>query len=285
MNWTRRRQTFRALLTGPHCLRPASVHDPLTARIAEDIGFEMGMLAGSTASLSVLAAPDLCAITLSEFADQAVRINRVVGFPLIVDADHGYGNALNVMRTVEELEIAGVACLTIEDTNLPAPFGDAPPEFIPVAEAAGKMKAAVAARQDPLTVIAGRTGLGKRDSLMAMIERAKTYAGTGVDALFMSGIKTREQMDAVAEAGLGLPLMLGATPLAAEPDYLAARGVRVALQGHHQVRAAVQAIHRTLKSLRDGVAPEDLDNLASEETMRRLTREADYARAAKGFLK
>src|SRR6266404_5233103 len=96
---------------------------------------------GSTASLTVLGAPDLIVLTLSEFAGQAYRINRAGGLPLLVDADHGYGNALNVKRTVEELETAGVAALSIEDTVLPTPFGAVgKTSLISLEEGVGKMR-------------------------------------------------------------------------------------------------------------------------------------------------
>src|SRR3981081_181605 len=121
--WSARRTRFRGIMGGSACLHPASVHDAISARIAADLGFEMGMFAGSVASLAVLGAPDLIVLTLSEFAGQAYRINRGAELPLLVDADHGYGNALNVMRTVEELETAGVAALSIEDTDLPPAQG------------------------------------------------------------------------------------------------------------------------------------------------------------------
>ena len=92
MHWTPRREEFRRLLQAEACYHPGSVFDPISARIAEDIGFEIGMLAGSVASLTVLGAPDLIVLTLSEFAEQAYRINRAGNLPLLVDADHGYGN-------------------------------------------------------------------------------------------------------------------------------------------------------------------------------------------------
>src|SRR5258708_5696574 len=158
MNWTDRRTRFRAILAGERCIHPGSVFDPLSARIAEDLGFEIGMFAGSVASLAVLGAPDLIVLTLTEFAAQAYRINRAGNLPLLVDADHGYGNALNVKRTVEELETAGVAALTIEDTVLPRPFGDGKLTLTSIEEGAGKMRAALSGRQDPALVIAGRTG-------------------------------------------------------------------------------------------------------------------------------
>ena len=106
MDWNERRARFREHMEGNTCLRPGSVFDPISARIAEDLGFEIGIFAGSVASLTVLGAPDLIVLTLKEFAEQAYRICRAGNLPLMVDADHGYGNALNVRRTVEELETA-----------------------------------------------------------------------------------------------------------------------------------------------------------------------------------
>ena len=139
------RRAFRKLLASPVCYHTASVFDPMSARIAADLGFEVGILGGSVASLQVLAAPDFALITLSEFAEQATRIGRVAQLPVIADADHGYGNALNVMRTVTELERAGVAALTIEDTLLPAQFGRKSTDLISIAEGVGKIRAALEA--------------------------------------------------------------------------------------------------------------------------------------------
>ncbi len=116
MQWSKQRAGLRAILNGPVCIRPGSVYDAMSARIAEDLGFELGMLGGSTASLTVLGDPDLMLITLSELAETVRRITRAGSLPLLIDADHGFGNALNVRRTVQELENAGAAGLTIEDT-------------------------------------------------------------------------------------------------------------------------------------------------------------------------
>ena len=133
MNWTERRERFRALLSGQRCVHPGSVYEPADrVRIAEDSGFEVGMFSGSVGSMAVLGAPDLVVLTLSEFAAQANRICRAGNLALLVDADHGYGNALNVRRTVEELETAGICAMSIEDTVLPRPYGPEgkpPPEL------------------------------------------------------------------------------------------------------------------------------------------------------------
>ncbi len=283
--WSERRKRFRTLISGNRCVHPASVHDPISARIAADLGFEMGMFAGSVASLTVLGAPDVIALTLTEFADQAYRIGRAADLALLVDADHGYGNALNVMRTVEELETAGVAGLSIEDTLLPRSFaaGDAP-QLISIEEGVGKMRAALEARRDPDLVIAGRTSAIGITGTDDAIRRVKAYETAGVDAIFLVGVKTHDQLDAVASA-VRLPLILGSVGKGLmDIDHLARRGVRVCLQGHQPFQAAVRAVHETLRALREGVAPAGLTHLASSELMQQVTRAADYERWSREFL-
>jgi carboxyvinyl-carboxyphosphonate phosphorylmutase len=284
MNWTDRRKRFRAILEGNRCVHPGSVFDPISARIAEDIGFELGMFAGSTASLTVLGAPDLIVLTLSEFAGQAYRINRAGNLPLMVDADHGYGNALNVKRTVEECESAGIAGMSIEDTELPTPFGTTKPRMISIAEGVGKMKGALAGRQDPLLCIAGRTSAVQISNVEDAIARGQAYEAVGVDALFFVGVQTRAQLDAIS-AATKIPLILGGvTGELTDKEYLASRRVRIALQGHQPFAAAVKAIHDTLKALRDGTPPGKLTGIADAEMMKRVTRDADYTKWTKDFL-
>ena len=208
MHWTTRRERYRSILTGDACIHPGSVFDPISARIAEDLGFEVGMFAGSIASYTVLGAPDLIVLTLTEFAQQALRINRAGGLPLMVDADHGYGNALNVMRTVQEQETAGVAALTIEDTRLPRGYGEAKPVLVSLEEGVGKMRAALAARQDTSLCVLGRTSAVSVTGIDDAIARAKAYEAAGVDGLFLAGGMTRAQLDALADA-VRLPLLLG----------------------------------------------------------------------------
>lgn len=283
--WTDRRNRFRAVLSGGRCIHPGSVFDPVSARIAEDLGFEVGMFAGSIASLAVLGAPDLIVLTLTEFAEQAHRIGRAGELPLLCDADHGYGNALNVMRTVEELETAGVAGLSIEDTDLPQPWGaGGKPRLLPVEAGVGKMRAAVAARRDSGLVIAGRTSAPSITGIDDTIARVKAYEAAGVDAIFIVGLRTRADLDAVA-AEVRLPLILGGAGRdIMDLDYLSSRGVRVCLQGHQPFMAAVQAVHDTLKALREGVAPAALQGVAGEALMKRAMRDDDYARWSKDWL-
>src|SRR5256885_4991952 len=172
MTFGKSRGALRAILNGSTCIRPGSVYDATSIRIAEDFGFELGMFGGSVASLVVLGDPDIALITLTELAEQMRRMSRASGLPVLVDADHGYGNALNVRRTVQELETAGAAGLTIEDTLLPAAFGEAKAQLISPEEGVGKMKAALDGRGDPALVVMGRTGAVSVTGLDDTIARA-----------------------------------------------------------------------------------------------------------------
>jgi oxaloacetate decarboxylase len=282
--WAARRSRFRSLFAGTDCIVPASVFDPISARIAQDIGFEAGMLGGSVASMAILGAPDNMTMTLTEFADLTLRISRAGELPLMVDADHGYGSALNVMRTVEELELAGVSGLSIEDTLLPEPFGLGPARLISLEEGVGKMRAAIAARRDPALVIAGRTSALTIANVDETVRRVAAYTAAGVDAIFLIGTKSTQELEAVRRATT-LPLILGAAP-ASMPSAkdLAKLGVRFCLQGHQPFPAAVQAIYSALKALRDGVDPKSLPGIASTELMNRATRAQTYEKFSSDFL-
>lgn len=284
MNWSARRERYRAILGGTACIHPGSVFDAISARIAEDLGFEVGMFAGSIASHVVLGAPDLIVLTLTEFAQQAYRINRAGKLPLMVDADHGYGNALSVMRTVQELETAGVAALTIEDTLLPRRFGETKTALISLEEGVGKMRAALAAREDPALSVIGRTSAPAITGIEDAIARARAYEQVGVDGLFIAGGLTRDQLDALADA-TRIPLLLGGVPAdLLDKEYLASRRVRIALQGHQPFAAAVQAVYVTLKALREGTSPSQLTGVAPAALMKRVLRDADYAEWTGAFL-
>ncbi len=285
MRWSERRTNFRAILNGERCIHPGSVADPMTARITQEVGFEVCIFAGSVASMSVLAAPDLIVLTLSEFADQTRRICRATELPLLVDADHGYGNALSVRRTVEELEMAGVAGLSIEDTNLPAPHGSGGrARLISLEEGVGKMKAALDARSDPDLVIAGRTSAPGIEGVEEAVKRATAYEAAGVDALFLVGVKNREELAAVA-AEVSTPIILGsASREMMDCEWLASLGVRICLQGHKVHAAAMAAFLRTQQALADGTHPDDLDGIAPSDTMKRLMRADNYDRWSASYL-
>lgn len=280
--WSERRAAFRAVLAGEACLSPASVFDPMSARIAAELGYETGILAGSTASMTVLGAPDLIVLTLTELAEQASRISRASNLPLLIDADHGYGNALNVMRAVEELEAAGVAALSIEDTDLPARHGDPDtPALLSIEESVGKMRAAMAAKLDPDLVVLGRTSAAQISDVQDCRARVAAYDAAGVDGIFLVGVPDRAALDTIASA-TDKPLVLGgAGAEMKDRDYFASRGARILLTGHQPIAAAQRAVHETLKALREGTA---LPPLAESSLMDTALRRDDYRAWTRDFL-
>ena len=285
MSPTEQRQRMRAILNGNQCLSPASVYDGLSARIAQDVGYTLGILAGSVSSNSTLAAPDLIVLTLTEFADQIRRIMRASDISLLVDADHGYGNALNVMRTVIECEHAGVSAMSIEDTALPLRFGQEKDELISLPEMIGKLKAAVAAKKDPTTVIAGRTAALKVEGLDGTCARAKAYAACGVDCIFVVGVESLDQVKAVHEASK-LPIIVGSAPASITREAFFAAGARVLLQGHQPLAGAVKVLREIYTHLYSGGAAADLKSkIASNEEMDKMTHNGDYKNWIKAYMK
>jgi len=244
------RLAFRALLKSESCYHTASVFDPMSARIANDLGFEMGILGGSVASLQVLAAPDFALITLSEFVEQATRIGRVARLPIIADADHGYGNALNVMRTVTELERSGVAALTIEDTVLPAGYGRKSTDLVSVEEGIGKIKGALEARIDEALSIFARTNATEL-STAEVISRTKAYEAAGADGICMVGIRDFDHLEEITPH-LSVPVMLVTygNPQLRDNARLAKAGVRVVVNGHAAYFAAIKATYDCLREQR-----------------------------------
>jgi carboxyvinyl-carboxyphosphonate phosphorylmutase len=191
---------------------------------------------------------------------------------------------MNVRRTVQELETAGAAGLTIEDTLLPQAFGQTATQLISLQEGVGKMKAALDGRGDASLVIMARTGAVSITGIEDTIARVVAYEATGVDALFLTGVKTHAELDAIS-AATKLPIVLGGLPEdLIDLDYLAKRRVRIALQGHAPFAAATQAIYETLKALRDGQPPKSLKGLASSELTGRVTRDADVKARSAEFL-
>ena len=245
----------------------------MSARIAADLGFECGILGGSVASLQVLAAPDFALITLSEFVEQAARIGRVARLPVIADADHGYGNALNVMRTVVELERAGIAALTIEDTLLPAQFGRKSTDLICVEEGVGKIRAALEARVDPALTIIARTNAELID-VDAVIQRTLAYQEAGADGICLVGVRDFAHLEAIAEH-LHIPLMLVTygNPQLRDDARLARLGVRVVVNGHAAYFAAIKATYDCLREERGAVASDlTASELSKKYTFPRNTR-------------
>jgi len=274
------RLAFRALLKSDSCYHTASVFDPMSARIANDLGFEMGILGGSVASLQVLAAPDFALITLSEFVEQATRIGRVARLPIIADANHGYGNALNVMRTITELERAGVAALTIEDTVLPAGYGRKSTDLVSVEEGIGKIKGALEARIDEALSIFARTNATEL-STEEVISRTKAYEAAGADGICMVGIRDFAHLEEITQH-LSVPVMLVTygNPQLRDNARLAKAGVRVVVNGHAAYFAAIKATYDCLREQRDITA----SDLSASELSTKYSTLQEYRVWAREFM-
>jgi carboxyvinyl-carboxyphosphonate phosphorylmutase len=276
---------LREILAGRECVVASSLFDPMSARIADELGFELGIIGGSVAALAVLGAPDLILLSLTELVEQARRVCRAGRLGVIVDADHGYGNALSVMRTVQELQAAGVAGVSIEDTLLPRAYGAGDkPQLTSLEEGVGKMRAAVQARGTGPMLVFGRTSAASITGVDDAIARFQAYEASGVDALFLPGLESREQLDRIA-AAVRLPLILaGCSEQLADLPYLAARNVKVWMAGHQAFNAAVQGMYEAMQAVREGARSGEIRNVAPAALMARLTRSADYQAATREYL-
>ena len=199
-----------------------------------------------------------------------------------MDGDHGYGNALNVRRSVVDLEATGIAALTIEDTLLPAAFGAGEgAQLIAVKEAAGKLRAAVDARSDPAFVVIGRTHAGLVTGLDDLLERQAALESAGIDALFITGLKDVADLDALA-ARASVPLILGSAVPGLDLGQLAARKVRMCLQGHEAFYQAFKALYANLALLRNGQAGAEQN---PQELVKRLSKNDLHAQWGRDFLR
>ena len=192
---------LRKLLSRKEILVVPGVHDGLTARIVEIEGFNALYMTGYGTSASMLGKPDVGLLTLTEMAARASRLVDAVDIPVIADADTGYGNAVNVTRTVREYEKAGVACLQLEDQVAPKKCGHMlGREIISIEEMTGKIKAACDARQDDELLIMARTDARTSFGIKEAIERGKAYEEAGADIIFIESPETEEEMKQITSS-------------------------------------------------------------------------------------
>jgi 2-methylisocitrate lyase-like PEP mutase family enzyme len=201
--------TLRARLTRPPILIAPGVYDPLTALIAEQAGFEALYVSGAAIAYTRLGRPDIGLVSLSEVVDTVGLIRDRVGAHLVVDADTGYGNALNVERAVRLLERAGANAIQLEDQDFPKRCGHLDDKaLIPAQEMMGKIKAAVDARRSADTLIIARTDAVAVEDFERAIERASLYREAGADMLFVEAPRRREELGRIVELmGKATPLM------------------------------------------------------------------------------
>ena len=246
---------LRQRLQEPRVLLAPGIYDALSALVAEQAGFEALYLSGASIAYTRLGRPDIGLTTFSEVQDTLARITERVGLPLIVDADTGFGNALNVQRTVRGFERAGAAMIQLEDQTFPKRCGHLEGKaVVPLAEMQGKLRAALDARAGTDTLILARTDAVAVEGLDAALDRAEAYLDCGVDALFVEALRSPEQMDiACRRLGHRVPLLAnmvegGQTPLQ-DAQALGALGFRIVIHPGGTARAVAHTLAAYYASL------------------------------------
>jgi len=275
------RANFRKRAQGPAMLLPG-VANPLSALIAADLAFEALYVTGAGVSNFNLGVPDIGLITSDALADATIAIRAVVDLPLIVDADTGFGNAVNTYHVVRRLEAAGASAIQLEDQVFPKKCGHFEGKaVITTAEMVDKIKAAVDARRDPDTMIVARTDARAVEGFDAAIERAHHYAEAGADILFIEALTSEDEMRATPKLLPGLPHMMnivfgGKTPPLPLAE-LEALGYSFALYANAALQAAIFGMQEALGSLkRTGSLSEVAGTLATFAERQRLVRKPEY---------
>jgi carboxyvinyl-carboxyphosphonate phosphorylmutase len=252
---------LRELLARPEPLVAPGAYDALSARLVEQAGFDVVYMTGFGTTASLAGRPDVGLLTGTEMVDNARRIAAAVDVPVIADADTGYGNAINVVRTVQAYEQAGVAGIHLEDQVMPKKCGHMSGKaVIPADEMVGKIRAAVAARRDPDFLLIARTDAAAVEGLSAAIDRARAYADAGADVLFVEAPTSEDDIARVAEELRGVaPLVFNWAEGGRTPPIPLARiaelGFALVLFPIGTLLAATAGIRRLLASLRDDGVP------------------------------
>ncbi len=248
--------SLKARLRQPTAVLAPGIYDALTALLVEQAGFKAAYLSGASIAYTQLGRPDLGLVSMEHLADVVTRVRERVALPLIVDADTGFGNALNVQRTVRRLERAGADAIQLEDQTFPKRCGHlAGKAVIPMAEMAGKLRAAVDARQQADTLIVARTDAAAIEGLAAALERGHAYLEAGADVLFIEAPRTEADLRAVVHAFDGrVPLLAnmvegGHTPLLTR-EQLSDIGFKLVIAPGALVRAVIPAVEALLTTFK-----------------------------------
>lgn len=246
---------LRQLLARPGCVIAPGAADAFVARLIARGGFEALYMTGFGTSITRLGMPDVGLLTATEMVDNASRIVDACGLPVVADADTGYGNPMNVRRTVRDYEKAGVAAVHIEDQVSPKRCGHlAGKRVIPVAEMIAKVKAACDARRDSDFYIIARTDALAVDGVDAAVDRARRYHEAGADMVFVDAPVGREQTEAVARGLKGIPLLANIAASGKTPDIpaeeLGRLGFKLAIYANYAILAAIPAVKRVLGELK-----------------------------------
>jgi 2-methylisocitrate lyase-like PEP mutase family enzyme len=257
------RQAFRKLLKRNRLLVAPGCFDGLSARLVEEAGFETAYLSGGAVARS-MGIPDIGLLTMSEVIERAAQVASVVTIPIIADADTGYGNAVNLVRTVREYERAGVAAIHIEDQITPKRCGHLDgKEVIPLAEMVQKLRAALATRTDPDFCIIARTDARGVNGFEDAIKRGRAFAKLGVDAVFVEAPQSETELAEIPRAITNVPLLVnvfkgGKTPML-PVERLEKMGYRIAIYPSETQRAGIHAMRQVLSLLKREGTTEAMD--------------------------
>ena len=257
------RTGLRELLEAGEMVLAPGCYDALGARLIEEAGFPAAYMTGFGSAASRLGRPDVGLMTLGEMVDNARRIAQAVDIPVIADADTGYGNSINVIRTVREYEAAGVSAIHLEDQVMPKKCGHMEgKQVVSTAEMAAKVAAAVAARTSPEFLIIARTDARAVEGLDAALSRARAYREAGADALFVEAPQTTEEIEAIASAFPDVPLLFnyaegGKTP-AVTHGFLRELGFGIVIFPLSVLLAATGAIRSALQRIKADGTPIEL---------------------------
>jgi 2-methylisocitrate lyase-like PEP mutase family enzyme len=283
------RQTLRQLLKRDRLLVAPGCFDGLSARLVEEAGFAAAYLSGGAVARS-MGIPDIGLVTLSETIDRAAQVVAAVKIPIIADADTGYGNAVNLVRTVREFERTGVAAIHIEDQITPKRCGHLDgKEVIPLAEMEKKLQAALATRTDADFCIIARTDARGVHGFDDAISRGRAFAGLGVDAIFVEAPQSEEELAQIPRLIPGVPILVnvfkgGKTPMLPMAR-LEKMGYRIAIYPSETQRAAIHAMRRALDTLkREGTTESIDDALTTFKERDRVVGLDDWQKIEREFL-
>ena len=251
---------LRKLIAGRETIVAPGAYDALTARIIEQAGFPAVYMTGFGATASLLGRPDVGLLTMSEMVDNARRMARAIDVPLIADADTGYGNPLNVIRTVQEYERAGVSAIHIEDQVTPKKCGHMEnKQVVAAAEMVEKVHAAVEARTSPDFLIVARTDARAVEGLDSALRRARMYREAGADVLFVEAPQSESEVAQVAVELADAPLLFNFAEGGKTPpiplDRLRDLGYRIVIFPIGALLAATTAVQKLAAEIQDRGTP------------------------------
>ncbi len=261
------RKQLRALAEARRGVLVPGAFNALSARVIEDLGFEAIYVTGAGVTNMWFGMPDQAFMGLAEIADHTARIRDAVELPLIVDADTGFGNALNVYHAVRTLERAGADCIQLEDQVAPKRCGHfSGKEVISTEEAVGKIRAAVDARRDPDLLIMARTDAAATHGFEAAVERAERFAEAGADILFVEAVTTADEIRALPTR-LSRPQLMnmvigGKTPIF-NAEELGGLGYGLVLYANAALQGAVAGMQKALTVLRDAKEVQESSGLVA----------------------